>query len=710
MYLNLKKVSGLRSQIIKTVMVLLVILGAANSLIYNVFGELYSIRALKESAGLACAQLGTSCETTLYTLAERVSRIAFFDFADFNAVAEPGKTYEFLTSVDRELLSIVTLNAHIHSAYIYLAEQGRIFDSRRIPSMVTSLENFPDREIFSAAGSRSIRLTSPRLLTDPIPERGPYTVITFISPLVIRNGGNAWLAVNINVDTLYSSLAKNIYLAGGFTSYAYNADNTVILHSSDKNRLYAPLDPETLPVQASDLFHYFHRERPITSVYTSAWLNWTFVVETPVKSVVQDLQNYIAVNLLIIFTILVIISLVVFIKTAPVSRAAAAMSEVLWKEALLDRVARDDEITQQLSGTDFAVDPDGALYGGICVAGAGGSGAGLLKPVCEKIDPALLAGKNGAFKLIQVSKNAVALVLKYRTGNPDIHRNAARRILEAFSPPEDQRTISIALSGLQKNFALLPLCYQQCEDALKYKICLESPVLDHSLISELDRDYEFPAELAQQLHNNIAAGSKSGCAVCLDKIFGPLGKKRVIISDEKIINLVVFLQNGAFKTISGLPIPVKIDAENLKDLSLSGMKASLLSFCEKICDEINSLKENQKQGLFTTVMAHIEKNCLTDHLISVTSVADDFQISKNQVRGIVKYATGMDFPEFINKKRIEYAKELLLNKNITVEEIAKAAGYNYSYYFIKIFKSLEGVTPGQYRAGRTMPASAPDAP
>jgi AraC-like DNA-binding protein len=34
---------------------------------------------------------------------------------------------------------------------------------------------------------------------------------------------------------------------------------------------------------------------------------------------------------------------------------------------------------------------------------------------------------------------------------------------------------------------------------------------------------------------------------------------------------------------------------------------------------------------------------------------------------------------------------------MTIEEISKASGYNYSYYFIKIFKSLEGITPGQYR-------------
>jgi YesN/AraC family two-component response regulator len=100
------------------------------------------------------------------------------------------------------------------------------------------------------------------------------------------------------------------------------------------------------------------------------------------------------------------------------------------------------------------------------------------------------------------------------------------------------------------------------------------------------------------------------------------------------------------------------------------------------------------------VMEHIEKNCLTDHLISLTSVADGLGIGKSQVSGIVKEATGLDFPEYINQKRIAHAKDLLLNKDMTVEEIAKAAGYNYSYYFIKIFKSIEGVTPGQYRSAR----------
>jgi AraC-like DNA-binding protein len=714
MNFSLEKVSSLRSQIIKTVALLLAILAAANGLIYNTFGELYSIREFRESAARACGQLGVSYETTISSLAEIVNRTGLLDFTDFSAEAEPGKTYEFLTSADRKLSSIVAMNRHILSAYVYLTEPGRVFDSRQVPAMVNSLENFSDREIFPASYSGSVHREGPRVLADPVPDRGFYTVITLVSPMVIRNSGRAYLAVNINTDTLYADLAKNIKLPGGFTFYAYNAGNVVILHSGDKGKLYSALDPDSLPGERGDLFYYLHRDRPVTATYRSSYLDWTFVLEAPVNPAIYDLKSYIAVNLLIVLAILGIISLVVFVKTVPVSKVAVAVSDVFWKEALLDRAYIDAEMIQQLSGGDFVIEAGdgrgGVLYGVICLSIAGedgdGYGAVLTKQVCEKLK-SRLAGKNRAFRFIPVSKNTAALALKYRAADAsaELHRKTAQELWDCFSTGQ-QKNLYISLSGLQKNFALLPLCYRQCEDALKYKICLESHILDHSLIREFDTEYEFPAELARQMNNNIAVGSKSGCAVYLDKIFSPIEQRHLIVTDEKIVNLVIFLQNGIFKTISDLPFPVKVDSESAINverpgsLSLAGMKASLLSFCEKICDEINLLQENQEQRLSMTVMEHIEKNCLTDHLISLGSVADDLGISKNQVSGIVKKTAGIEFPEFINRKRIEYAKELLLGKNMTIEEIAKAVGYNYSYYFIRIFKSLEGVTPGQFRTVR----------
>jgi AraC-like DNA-binding protein len=708
MNFNLKKIFALRSQLIRAVTGILLILVIVNVLVYNALAELSSIRRLRESAGVACSQIGSSYETTLSYMAENVIKIALFDFADYDIITEAERLYELQTTMNRKLSSIVSMNSYISSAYIYIAELDKVFDTRMGFPRISSLESFQDQIVFDDPRSHYLRFSGPRILATNPQFGGTRTVITLISPMSFKNSGDAYLVVNINAENFYSVMLKNVVIADGFTFYVYNAGNTVVIHSTDTNKLYTVLDVESLPAEKSDLFYFLHRDQPITASYTSSYLNWTFVLETPVRPVIYNLHNYIAINLLVVFVILGMITTVVFIKTSYVSKVAIAMSEVLWKEVLLDRVYIDDEMKQQLSGGGFLIADGGSLYGIISIGIFGDDGyvaSVLVKPVYEKLSLEL-TGKNSEFKLIPVSKTTVALVIKYRGGaSLDVHRDTARRILECLSPDE-QQLVFVALSGLQKNFELLPLCYRQCEDVFKYKICFESRILDYSLIRDLEAEYDFPTDLAHQLNNNIAAGNESGCAAYLDKIFIPIEKKHVAVSDDQIINLVMLLQNGAFKTISGLPVPIKVDTgpvanvERLRNMSLTGIKASLLSFYERICGEVNLMKENHERRMFMAVMEYIEKNCLTDHLISLVSVADNLGIGKNQVSSIVKEATGLDFPEFINKKRIEYAKELLLNKNMTIEEIAKAAGYNYSYYFIKIFKSFEGVTPGQYRAAR----------
>ena len=51
---------------------------------------------------------------------------------------------------------------------------------------------------------------------------------------------------------------------------------------------------------------------------------------------------------------------------------------------------------------------------------------------------------------------------------------------------------------------------------------------------------------------------------------------------------------------------------------------------------------------------------------------------KNEISKIVKLKTGLSFPEYMNRKKIEYAKELLLGSDDTVENIAKKSGFSYS--------------------------------
>ncbi|NMA84447.1 MAG: AraC family transcriptional regulator, partial [Epulopiscium sp.] len=53
--------------------------------------------------------------------------------------------------------------------------------------------------------------------------------------------------------------------------------------------------------------------------------------------------------------------------------------------------------------------------------------------------------------------------------------------------------------------------------------------------------------------------------------------------------------------------------------------------------------------------------------------------------------------DFINQTRIEAAKDILKGpEKKKLEDVATAVGYGNVRTFMRIFKSYEGVTPGQY--------------
>lgn len=53
--------------------------------------------------------------------------------------------------------------------------------------------------------------------------------------------------------------------------------------------------------------------------------------------------------------------------------------------------------------------------------------------------------------------------------------------------------------------------------------------------------------------------------------------------------------------------------------------------------------------------------------------------------------------EYIAKRRIQAAKELLTGSDITIDEIAAATGFCTASYFCKLFKRYEGITPSHFR-------------
>ena len=115
----------------------------------------------------------------------------------------------------------------------------------------------------------------------------------------------------------------------------------------------------------------------------------------------------------------------------------------------------------------------------------------------------------------------------------------------------------------------------------------------------------------------------------------------------------------------------------------------------------NAFRTNEKYGKMTTKgilfkpLQYIEKH-YTDE-ITLEQLADISNVSKQHFCRVFKAQMKMRPMEYISRKRVTQAKELLLSTSKSIEEIAKLAGYDNPTYFGMVFKKYEGMTPTDYR-------------
>lgn len=136
-------------------------------------------------------------------------------------------------------------------------------------------------------------------------------------------------------------------------------------------------------------------------------------------------------------------------------------------------------------------------------------------------------------------------------------------------------------------------------------------------------------------------------------------------------------------------------------------------------DYIRDMKINEKLTvLFTLIMAeswHPEniarigakkqslqnvKKHLEEHYtekICLDDLAEKFYINKFYLTRVFKEQFGITLLSYLDQIRITHAKQLLRFSELTVEEVGREVGIEDGAYFNRVFKKVEGITPGEYR-------------
>lgn len=135
---------------------------------------------------------------------------------------------------------------------------------------------------------------------------------------------------------------------------------------------------------------------------------------------------------------------------------------------------------------------------------------------------------------------------------------------------------------------------------------------------------------------------------------------------------------------------------DLKNGSLLEAKQVLEEYIKKCCTVREDANKPQGDKIIDTAIAFIEGN-LGNEDLNLDMVAEALHFSPSYIRQLFKNVKEENFSDYLFRRRMELAAELLLNPLCKIQEIAERTGYSNQRYFARCFRKYYGCTPTDYR-------------
>ncbi len=170
------------------------------------------------------------------------------------------------------------------------------------------------------------------------------------------------------------------------------------------------------------------------------------------------------------------------------------------------------------------------------------------------------------------------------------------------------------------------------------------------------------------------------------------------ISEVKLFltDLYLRIKEGISVTYGNVSIPFP---DNITVLNLITEKHYLYEIIQFLSEQfemiMNSTGNPSRNSVLDDVLYYIDHNYQNN--IKLETIAPLFGYNSAYLGKIFSKTVGENFNSYVDHMRIEHSKELLLNKNLKVYEIAERVGYRNVDYFHKKFRKYVGLSPAEFR-------------
>lgn len=130
--------------------------------------------------------------------------------------------------------------------------------------------------------------------------------------------------------------------------------------------------------------------------------------------------------------------------------------------------------------------------------------------------------------------------------------------------------------------------------------------------------------------------------------------------------------------------------------SLNELAQEIKDWRQKYIAISSDFKDETSHLPIQEIISYLDAHCLNTDF-SINQTAEHFGVSLSKFSQYFKEQTGQNVLDYTIQFRINEAKKLLCTTNDSLNDIALKTGYYNTSSFIRRFKQMNGITPGEYR-------------
>lgn len=312
----------------------------------------------------------------------------------------------------------------------------------------------------------------------------------------------------------------------------------------------------------------------------------------------------------------------------------------------------------------------------------------------------LAAQHHQGFVVALDTRRFACLVNFSQTGDPSeelltIAQEGKQTLEENFRIP-----MTISLSTVHEGLPSIHTAFQEALEAMQYRLTLgANRIINYQAPLTEDVSYTYSTKTDQAIRYFIKAPKeRSDIEGFVDELLqsrniqqsSPLGVAQSFIYD---------VSGSLSKAINELPQGEERWKKSIvtRLVGCDTMTAFRMELVAVLCEYQSCFDEDSAKGsIGAQVRRYIDEH-FHDPELNVNGLGDHFNLSAAYLSRIFKEENQIGILEYLSRSRLTYAKELLLNTTLSIQEIADRSGYMSSSVFIRSFKKAQGITPGAYR-------------